>query len=100
MRTSDDAGRRFMRSGTAVTAGLTAAVTLVLLALAWLIPLQTRNASGEKRDMSALTVWRELLRNLPDDAPFFLNFGVLAILSILALVIAAYVIVAIARLPR
>lgn len=83
-----------------VTAGLTAFVTLALLALAWLIPLETRNASGERREMSALNVWREMLRNLPGDAPFFLNSGALAVLSILALIIAAYILVAIARLPR
>ena len=100
MRTFDNVGRQSTRSESAVTAGLTVFVTLVFLALAWLVPLHTRNASGERREMSALDVWREMLRNVPDDAPFFLNSGVLAVLSVLALVIAAYVVVAIARLPR
>jgi hypothetical protein len=100
MRTSDNAERQSTRSETAVTPGLTAVVTLVLLALAWLIPLETRGATGERREMSALSVWHEMLRNLPDDAPFFLNSGVMTVLSIVALIISAYILVAVARLPR
>ena len=100
MRTSDSAIRRWVRSDRAVNGGLTAIVALFLLALAWLIPLDTRNARGEQREMTTLNIWREMLGNLPPDAPFFLNSAVLAILSILALVTWAYIIIAVARLPR
>lgn len=96
---SDDTSRPY-RSNGLVTAGLTALVTLLLLGLAWLVPLETRNGRGEAHEMSAVNVWREMLVNIPADAPFFLNAPVLAVLSILALVGLAWVIVAIARLPR
>ncbi len=89
-----------MRSERLITAGISVLVAMVLLALAWLVPLETRNARGERREMTALTVWREMLNHLPDDAPVVLNAGVLAILSVVALVTASYVVVAITRLPR
>jgi len=79
---------------------MTAIVALSLLALAWLIPLNTRNAAGERREMSAVDIWREMLNDPPTDAPAFLNAGVLTILSFVALLVSAYIIVAIARLPR
>ncbi len=99
MPTSSVTNRRAKRSELALTAGLTAIVTLLLLAMALFVPLDTRNARGEHREMSTLDVWREMLNNLPADAPFFVNAGVLAALSILALVTSAYIIVALARLP-
>ena len=100
MPTTDSSTRQRPRPEQAATAGLTAFVALLLLALAWLVPLETRNASGERREMNALDVWREMLNHLPADAPVFLNADVLAVLSVVALVLSAYVIVAIARLPR
>lgn len=92
--------RRFLRSDRSVTAGLTAIVTLALLGLAVLIPLNTRNAAGVEQHKTAFDVWRSTLEHVPADAPFFLTTSTLTILSILALVISAYVLVAIARLPR
>ena len=100
MRTSDRPDKTPRRSEATVTAGLTAILTLLLLGIAMLIPLETRNARGEQREMTAFNVWREMLENVPDDAPFFLTTSTLTILSIFALVTVAYVIVAIARLPR
>lgn len=71
-----------------------------MLGLAWLVPLETRNASGDRRELSALDIWREMLHSVPADAPDFLNAGVLAVLSVVALVLSACVVVATARLPR
>ena len=96
MPTSDQSR---LRSDSAVTAGLTAFVALILLALAWLVPLQTTNAGGEHREMSGIDIWREMLADIPSDAPFFLTTATMTILSILALIISAWIIVAIARLP-
>ncbi|MDQ3549433.1 MAG: hypothetical protein M3439_11520 [Chloroflexota bacterium] len=89
-----------MRSGAALTVGLTAGVALILAGIAALVPLDTRNASGATREMAALDVWREMLGNLPADAPLFLNASSLAVLSILALCASVYVVVAVARLPQ
>ena len=91
--------RSRLRSDRTVTAGLTAILALVLLALAWLVPLQTYNARGQVRDMTGIDIWREMLSNIPADAPFFLTTATMTILSILALIISAWIVVAIARLP-
>jgi hypothetical protein len=100
MPTSSDGFRRVLRNGRWSTAGLTALVSLLLFALAWLVPLETRNGRGEAREMSAFDVWRDMLDNIHPDVPFFLSGPVLAVLSILALIASAYVLVAIARLPQ
>jgi len=100
MASSDTHKRRFADSGQAVTAGLTALLALALLGAALLIPLETRIASGEAREMTAFNVWRDTLNNLPGDAPLFLDAGVLTVLIALALIASAYVIVAILRMSR
>lgn len=100
MASSDTDKRRLALSGLAVTAGLTALVALALLGAALLIPLETRNAGGEEREMTAFDVWRETLNNLPSDAPFFLTASVLTVLITLALVGSAYIIVAILQMSR
>ena len=100
MASSDTDERGLALSRRPATAGLTALVALALLGATLLIPLETRNARGEEREMTAFEVWRETLGNLPDDAPFFLNAGVLTVLIALALVASAYVIVAILRMSR
>jgi hypothetical protein len=83
-----------------MTAALTAVVTLVLLGPALLIPLDTRNARGVQQHKTAFAIWRTTLEHVPADAPFFLTTATLSILSIAALVASAWVLVAIARLPR
>ncbi|HEX5166513.1 MAG TPA: hypothetical protein VFV93_14010 [Thermomicrobiales bacterium] len=83
-----------------MTAGLTAIVTLVLLGLALLIPLDTRNARGVEQQKTAFDIWRRTLEHVPADAPFFLTTATLTVLSLAALVASAWVLVAIARLPR
>jgi hypothetical protein len=50
--------------------------------------------------MTAIEVWTEMLDNVPADAPFFLSGPALTILSVIALVASAWIIVAIARLPQ
>ena len=97
---SDPRNVHTRRAGHLLTAGLTAAIVLLMLGVALLVPLSTRNASGETRKATAFDIWRKLLDNLPPDAPFFLNQGVLTTLVLLALVGMAYVIVAIVRLSR
>jgi hypothetical protein len=97
MPTSD---RHVTRSERTVTAGLTAIVTLVLLGLALLIPLDTRNARGVEQHETAFRVWQTTLEHIPSDAPFFLTTATLTILSLAALVASAWVLVSIARLPR
>jgi|GEM_PF-7063834 len=83
-----------------VVLGLTTAVGSVLLLLAWIVPLETRNSRGEVQDNSAFDVWRSVVSNVPDDAPFFLAGPVLAFASVIAVYCFAYVLVAIARLPH
>ena len=100
MLSSDSRQRRSRRTESLITAGLTTVVVVLISVVALLVPLSTRNAGGETRQATAFDIWRTLLENLPPDAPFFLNQGVLTILVLLALVGSAYVIVAIARLPR
>ena len=100
MHTSDTPNRQFVRSGLAVTFGLAAIVALLLAAIAALVPLDTRNARGATQERTALDVWRTMLDSVPADAPFFLIAGTLTVLSFLGLFASAYVIVAVARLPR
>lgn len=82
------------------TAGWTAIVAVTMLALLAFIPLGTRNARGQQREMTGVEIWRRTLTHLPADAPFFLNTWTLTALSALALILSAYIIVAIARTPR
>lgn len=100
MPTSNASRTPIERSELVMTTGLTALVALLLLGIAVLVPLDTRNARGETREMTGFDVWREMLTNLPSNAPFFLNTWTLSILSVVALLTSAYIIVAIARLPR
>lgn len=100
MPTSDASETPPPHSEPIITVALTALLASLLLGVALFVPLDTRNARGQHREMSAFDVWRKMLTNLPSDAPFFLNTWTLSVLSILALITSAYVIVAIARLPR
>jgi len=81
-----------------MTVAMTALIALLLLGMALFVPLDARNARGQHREISAFDVWREMLNSLPSDAPFFLNAWTLSMLSMLALVTSAYIIVAVARL--
>jgi hypothetical protein len=83
-----------------LTAGLTAAVAIFMLGAAWLIPVETRSAAGEIHEQTAMEVWSEMLDSIPADVPFFLTGPMLTILSIIALIASAWIIVAIARLPQ
>ncbi len=83
-----------------MTAALTAIVTVGLVAAVVFLKVDTRNARGEHREMPVIDVWREMLDNLPSQAPDLLGKETLGVLLVIALIASAYVIVATWRLPR
>ena len=81
---------------TALLTALLAAVFALGIAFGW---VTVRGARSGRRPMAIVDVWRAFLDNLPAQAPGVLSREVLLILLALAVVAAAYVLVATLRLP-
>ena len=91
--------RALMRRRGGVTALLTALLAAVFALGIAFGQVTVRGVRGGRRVMPIVDVWRAFLDNLPAQAPGVLSREVLLILLALAVVAAAYVLVATLRLP-
>ncbi len=99
-------GRRFLHGARALLRrrGVVTALLTALLAAVFALGIAfgqvtVRGGRGGRRVMPIVDVWRAFLDNLPTQAPGILSRGVLLVLLALAVVAAAYVLVATLRLP-
>ena len=99
----ESSGRRFpralLRRRGVVTALLTALLAAVFALGIAFGRVTVRGGRVGQREMPIVDVWRAFLDNLPAQAPGVLSRGVLLVLLALAVVAAAYVLVATLRLP-
>jgi hypothetical protein len=91
--------RALLRRRGVVTALLTAMLAAVFALGIALGRVTVRGGRGGQRVMPIVDVWRAFLDNLPAQAPGVLSRVVLLVLLALAVVAAAYVLVATLRLP-
>jgi hypothetical protein len=76
------------------TAAGTATVAAGMLALAALVPVDTRDAAGIHRDRTTFDVWWSALNRLPRQGPVVLTREVLVVLLLAAVVALVYVVAA------
>ena len=91
--------RALLRRRGVVTALLTALLAAVFALGIAFGRVTVRGGRGGQRVLPIVDVWRAFLDNLPAQAPGVLSRGVLLVLLALAVVAAAYVLVATLRLP-
>jgi hypothetical protein len=91
--------RALLRRRGVATALLTALLAAVFALGIAFGQVTVRGVRGGRRPMVIVDVWRAFLDNLPPQAPGVLSRGVLLVLLALAVVAAAYVLVATLRLP-
>jgi hypothetical protein len=103
---SESSGRRLLSGGRALLRrrGVATALLTALLAAVFALGIAfgqvtVRGGRGGRRPMAIVDVWRAFLDNLPPQAPGVLSRGMLLALLALAVVAAAYVLVATLRLP-
>ena len=103
---SESAGRRLLSGARALLRrrGVAPALLTALLAAVFALGIRfgqvtVRGVRGGWRVMAIVDVWRAFLDNLPPQAPGVLSREVLLVLLALAVVAAAYVLVATQRLP-
>src|SRR5919199_2361646 len=89
----------FLQRRGVVTALLTALLAAVFALGIAFGRVTVRGGQGGRRVMPIVDVWRAFLDHLPPQAPGVLSRGVLLVLLALAVVAAAYVLVATLRLP-
>ena len=99
-------GRRFLPGARALLRrrGVVTALLTTLLAAVFALGITfgqvtVRGGRGGRRVVPIVDVWRAFLDHLPPQAPGVLSQGVLLVLLTLAVVAAAYVLVATLRLP-
>ena len=104
MPSSDPPGHRPWPTASLRRRGVVTALLTALLAAVFALGIAfgrvtVRGGQGGRRVMPIIDVWRAFLDHLPPQAPGLLSRGVLLVLLALAVVAAAYVLVATLRLP-
>jgi hypothetical protein len=79
---------------------LTASFSVIFVAIAVFGRVEARTASSGPQDMRIIDIWRAALDGVPAQAPVFLTFEVLSVLSFIAIVAISYAIAITIRFSR